>query len=117
MIRPNVDRSRLAECVTIRSGVTPAARPLVLAVLASLAACGERPAPHAVAQREGAHLSGRLVVPDEPAAGEWRTAAGDLAAQALDVRDPTADGGCANALPDLPGAGRLGGVLFDFCLP
>jgi PQQ-dependent dehydrogenase (methanol/ethanol family) len=59
--------------------VTPNGRPLALAVVAVLAACGERPAPHTVAQGGGEHLSGRLVLSGEPAAGEWRTVAGDLA--------------------------------------
>jgi hypothetical protein len=35
----------------------------------------------------------------------------------LDTRDPTAAAGWGNAIPDLPGSGHLGGVLFDFCLP
>ncbi len=69
MIRPNVDRSPLGGCVTTRSTVTPVARPLAVAVAAVLAAFGERPALHTVAIGDGAHLSGRLVLPREAASG------------------------------------------------
>ncbi len=78
--------------------MTPAARPLALVVVAALAACGERPAPRTVATGEGAHRAGRVAI-------------------GADRRDPTAGNGWANAIPDLPGAGHPGGVLFDFRLP